>query len=65
MQCGRRKGGPASVWLWEPRGTLPGKLPKANGSKSRQNGFRAAVSMGYVVGAVGQGCAPQNKGMMI
>ena len=53
------------MWLWEPRGTLPGKLPKANGSKSRQNGFRAAVSMGYVVGAVGQGCAPQNKGMMI
>ena len=42
-----------------------GSYLKPMALKSRQNGFRAAVSMGDVVGAVGQGCAPQNKGMMI
>ena len=33
MQCGKRKGGATSGWLWEPRGSLPGKLPEASGSE--------------------------------
>ena len=53
------------MWLWSREALCQGSYLKPMAPKSRQNGFRAAVSMGYVVGAVGQGCAPQNKGMMI
>ena len=61
MQCGRRKGRAASVWLWELRGTLPGKLPKANDSEVQTEWFQSSSWHGRRGGRSSPGMCPAEQ----